>query len=128
MKHLVDSYFTHVHPFYPGLHRPTFEKSLSACLHVTDYYFGCVVLAVCALGARCSNDPRILADDPSELQVGWKWFQQIKPYRDLLKTGHQASIYMLQLCFVRLLLFFAVRRVFYLTIFEALYHVSTGYG
>ena len=101
MRHVIDLFFYNVHPFYPILHRPTFEKSLASLLHLHDYYFGCTLLAICAIGARYSNDPRVLpgpADAPPEAaehQAGWLWFKQVRPIRKSLVPV--SSVYELQL-------------------------------
>jgi hypothetical protein len=93
MKDLLDLYFHHIAIVFPIIHRPTFEKSFYGLLHLSRYDFGCVVLSMCAIGARYSNDPRVLADEDSEHQLGWKYFKQIKP----LMTITPPSLYDLQL-------------------------------
>ena len=53
---LVEAYFTHVNPFHPLLHQPTFEKHVTDGLHHTDPMFAKVFLLVCAHGAqRCEG-------------------------------------------------------------------------
>jgi hypothetical protein len=41
------------------LHRPTFEKEIAEGLHKRNATFGAVVLVVCAIGSRYSDDPRV---------------------------------------------------------------------
>ncbi|KAI3615704.1 hypothetical protein WG66_011959 [Moniliophthora roreri] len=78
MTALIDLYFTHVNPFYPLLHRPSFMKSILEGLHLHDYYFGAVLLAVCAVGARYSNDRRVWCPgSDSEHSIGWQWIRQV---------------------------------------------------
>ncbi|KIK68679.1 hypothetical protein GYMLUDRAFT_215462 [Collybiopsis luxurians FD-317 M1] len=79
LKSLLALYWEHFHPFYPLLHRPTFEKSLAAKLHMYDRPFGATVLAVCALASRYSADPRVLYDNTTSMHsAGWKYFNQIE--------------------------------------------------
>ena len=63
MLSLIDLYFRHVQPFFPLLHRPTFEQGIEASQYFTDHDFGVVVLLVCALGAQYSDDPRTLSEE-----------------------------------------------------------------
>ena len=76
---LVDLYFSQINLFLPLLHRPTFEKSINAGLHWKDSRFGEILLLVCALGSKYSEDSRTLLDDSSSyLSAGWKWFSQVQ--------------------------------------------------
>ncbi|TFK66522.1 hypothetical protein BDN72DRAFT_880231 [Pluteus cervinus] len=92
LKSLVDLYFKELSIFSPLLHRPTFDSSVAADLHLRDREFGAVVLLVCALGAKFSDDPRVFSDisvlegegmsDEEKARVllgscGWRWFEQI---------------------------------------------------
>lgn len=70
---LVDLYFDHVNLFTPLLHRPTFDRLLLDKIHVKDSSLGSVVLLVCAIGARFSDDPRVFFTE-STLSAGWQWF------------------------------------------------------
>ncbi|KIK55513.1 hypothetical protein GYMLUDRAFT_47729 [Collybiopsis luxurians FD-317 M1] len=79
LESLLALYWEHVHPIYPLLHKPIFERSLAAKLHLYDRTFGSTVLAVCALASRHSDDPRVLYDGTtSKHSAGWKYFNQIK--------------------------------------------------
>ncbi|KAJ7049696.1 hypothetical protein C8F01DRAFT_725505 [Mycena amicta] len=79
MDSLVAIYFRHWNIFIPLLHRPTFQRAIASGLHLTDHSFGSVALGVCALGARLSDDPRvILPGTNSTLSAGWEWLQQIQ--------------------------------------------------
>lgn len=72
MTSLLNLYFEHVNLFAPLLHRPTFGKGIASKLHTKNASFGGVVLLVCALGARLSDDPRVLEDGTqSTLSAGW---------------------------------------------------------
>lgn len=80
---LVDKYFAHVNAFLPLLHRPTFERHVSDGLHLRSGGFGGVVSLVCALGARHTDDPRVLlpgTEDPAS--AGWAWFDQVQLTRN----------------------------------------------
>ncbi|KAJ7282709.1 fungal-specific transcription factor domain-containing protein [Mycena rebaudengoi] len=89
-------YFSRIHILTGLLHRPTFEESIACGLHLFNHRFGEVVLAVCALAARFSDDPRvILAGTDSHLSAGWEWYQQVKPFRSNLAVP--PTLYDLQL-------------------------------
>ncbi|KAJ7110294.1 hypothetical protein C8R43DRAFT_1042538 [Mycena crocata] len=96
LRDLVDIYFTQLNIFFFVLHRPTFERALADGVHFSDHRFGSVVLAVCALASKNSDDERVLLPGEGELSAGWKWFRQIpRPFSGTLAT---ASLYDLQLC------------------------------
>ena len=103
LMHLIQLYFDNINIHIPLLHRPTFETSIRDHLHLIDPQFGASVLAVCAVAARYSNDPRTILDGTdSPHSRGWKWFRQINP---LHKPPSQAtSVYDLQTYLVCLLL------------------------
>lgn len=78
MHSLIDLYFTHMNLYLPLLHRPTFERSVKEGLHHTHDMFGVILLLVCAVAARYSDDPRVLLDGiSSQHSCGWKWFSQV---------------------------------------------------
>lgn len=78
MTELVDLYFRHINIFMPLLHRPTFSKSIADGFHLLNNSFGALVLLICAIASRFSDDPRIFEPDTSEHSAGWKWFSQIR--------------------------------------------------
>ncbi|KJA21189.1 hypothetical protein HYPSUDRAFT_67935 [Hypholoma sublateritium FD-334 SS-4] len=83
LHNLVALYFAKVNPFLPLLHRPTFFKMLLEKQHHRDVSFGTVVLMVCALGARYSQDPQVLSPgDTSGLSAGWQYFRQVPLHPD----------------------------------------------
>ena len=60
-----------------------------------DHSFGAVLLAVIAIAARSSEDPRVLLHD-TRLTAGWQWFRQIRLLRpNLLETTcvHELQLY-----------------------------------
>ncbi|KAJ3853352.1 hypothetical protein EV368DRAFT_39098, partial [Lentinula lateritia] len=63
LSHLVDLYFEKRNTFMPLLHRATFDNGLRNGLHNFDRDFGVLVLSVCALGARYSDDLRAYAGE-----------------------------------------------------------------
>ncbi|KAJ7346963.1 fungal-specific transcription factor domain-containing protein, partial [Mycena albidolilacea] len=75
---LVDKYFTEVNPFWPVLHRPTFERKVADKLHLRDHRFGSTLLMVCSLGARHLDDPQIDDENGSLYSAGWKWHRQVR--------------------------------------------------
>ncbi|KAJ7718356.1 fungal-specific transcription factor domain-containing protein [Mycena maculata] len=82
--HLIDLYFTHMNSYIPLLHRPTFQRGVDKGLHHEDDGFAVIVLLVCAVASRWSDDPRVLmagrdgrAGKADSLACGWQWFDQI---------------------------------------------------
>ncbi|KAE9408003.1 hypothetical protein BT96DRAFT_1034322, partial [Gymnopus androsaceus JB14] len=100
---LVDLYFRRHNVYFPLLHRPTFEQGLRDGLHKKDQDFGELVLSVCGLGARYTNDPRALADGTeSKHSLGWKYFDQIFLTKDLTRvTLYRVQIIVNALTFLR---------------------------
>lgn len=75
---LINNYFIHTNLHLPLLHQPTFQEDVMRNLHHIHVGFACVYLLVCSIGARSSNDPRVLAEGQESFHsAGWKWFQQV---------------------------------------------------
>ncbi|KAF5342022.1 hypothetical protein D9611_002055 [Ephemerocybe angulata] len=92
---LIDIYFQHVNLYLPLLHRPTFEKLVADGCHYENDSFASTLLLVCAIGARFSDDPRVLLDgEPSSHSAGWKWFEQVQMVKKSLLAP--PSLYDLQ--------------------------------
>lgn len=71
---LVDTYFVRSNIYYPVLHRPTFQRFLDQKLHQRDREFGCLLLVVCAIGARFSDHPYVSGvphDSPNSRMAHW---------------------------------------------------------
>jgi hypothetical protein len=96
MASLLDLYFSYCNLFHPLLHRPTFEKSIYEGLHLTDTGFGSTVLLVCAIGAKLSDDPRVLVDSQHSSSAGWSYFIQVQSTRKAIKMS-KPTIYDLQI-------------------------------
>ncbi|VDC05656.1 unnamed protein product [Peniophora sp. CBMAI 1063] len=93
----INLYFLHVHTFAPVLHRPTFERDRRSELHLRDRTFGGVVLLICALAERFSQDSRVLAEGEQKRQsFGWKWFSQVRLY-DATRMRPNSHLHGLQL-------------------------------
>lgn len=111
---LVPLYFLHYNTYCPLLHRPTFVQGIKDGLHLRDPGFGSVVMMVCALGARFSEDPRVLLEEEAASQresgksdsektwhsAGWMWFIQVQRSR-LAMSFLPPNLYDLQVCYVR---------------------------
>ncbi|KAJ6570907.1 fungal-specific transcription factor domain-containing protein [Mycena vulgaris] len=96
MKSLVKIYFEQINPILGILHFPSFRESVADGLHFRDPHFGAVVLAVCSLASRYSDDPRVFLDGVnSEHSCGWKWFRQVRPLR--ASFSPEPSLHQLQL-------------------------------
>ncbi|KAJ7268767.1 fungal-specific transcription factor domain-containing protein [Mycena haematopus] len=102
MSSLITIYFTVLHPTFPLLHRPSFERSFAEGLHLTDFRFGGLVLAVFAVASRYSDDPRVFVPGAnSTLSSGWIFFNQVQVIRKSLFD--EPSIYEVQLyCLITL--------------------------
>ncbi|KAJ6580392.1 fungal-specific transcription factor domain-containing protein [Mycena vulgaris] len=90
---LIDLYFTRAHVYLPLLHRQTFDRGVTMGVHNWDNSFAAIVLLVCAIGSRWSDDPRVMAGT-ARLQCGWEWFNQVPPDRKHLFG--QGTLYDLQ--------------------------------
>ncbi|KAF8180962.1 fungal-specific transcription factor domain-containing protein [Mycena galopus ATCC 62051] len=103
--HLIELYFAHVNVYVPLLHRPTFQRGVDGGLHLRDDGFATILLLVCAVASRWSNDPLVTSPsspdgvgthtaDTGRLACGWGWFEQVP-----LVGNHlfgQATLYALQ--------------------------------
>ncbi|QRV93178.1 Fungal specific transcription factor domain [Ceratobasidium sp. AG-Ba] len=89
---LVELYFKHVSPQIPIIHEPTLRTQIRAGLHTRDHSFARLMLAICALGARWTSDPRVLHEsertaaeagdvNAPRLSAGVKYFNQIRLLR-----------------------------------------------
>ncbi|TFK36748.1 fungal-specific transcription factor domain-containing protein [Crucibulum laeve] len=79
IQDLANLYFDHVNLYLPLLHRPTFDGYVAEGLHHKNDGFGAVLLLVCAVAARFSDDPRVLLEGvESSHSSGWKWFDQVQ--------------------------------------------------
>ncbi|KAJ7730080.1 fungal-specific transcription factor domain-containing protein [Mycena maculata] len=77
---LVALFFTKVNIVLGLLHRFTFERALADGLHLTNHQFGFTVLALCAVAAKHSDDPRVVLEGTNtRLSSGWKYFRQLRP-------------------------------------------------
>ncbi|KAJ7239775.1 fungal-specific transcription factor domain-containing protein [Mycena haematopus] len=102
LQSLIDIYFRRINPMLFLLHSPTFRASVVDGEHLRDQHFGAVVLAVCAVASKLSDDPRVLmATDAPLHSAGWKFFSQTRPLQ-LAALPHTAdsqfrTLYNLQL-------------------------------
>ncbi|KIY72122.1 hypothetical protein CYLTODRAFT_344720 [Cylindrobasidium torrendii FP15055 ss-10] len=71
---LVKIFLRYFNQHFHILHGPTFVRQVAAGLHHTTPAFGSVVLAVCALASRYSDDPRVGEGH----HKGWNYYTQIK--------------------------------------------------
>lgn len=98
LKSLIDLYFEHVNLFTPLLHRPTFDRLLRDKMHIRDSSLGSVVLLICSIGARFSDDPRVLIKG-NTLSAGWQWFDLAHTLGERLLAP--ASLYDIQASVLR---------------------------
>ncbi|KAJ7306330.1 fungal-specific transcription factor domain-containing protein [Mycena albidolilacea] len=103
LRALVDLYFIHKNLYFPVLHRPTFDRSVAEGLHTRDPTFGAVVLLVCAIGSRFSDDVRVSPPGAEPLRCGWEFFDQLPFHLDHLfetPTIHHLQYYCLATSFL----------------------------
>jgi hypothetical protein len=97
LRNLVDCYFDNFNIMFPILHRPSFMRSIQQRLHEIDQGFGAVVLLVCAVGCRYTDDPRVVqVISPVSSCTAWKFFHQvnnIQKHHYLPHSLHEAQIY-----------------------------------
>ncbi|KIY67549.1 hypothetical protein CYLTODRAFT_396884 [Cylindrobasidium torrendii FP15055 ss-10] len=72
LNDLISLFFRHIRSEF--IHGPTFLRQIAEGLHHTSHAFGSVVLAVCALAARYSDDPRV----GQEHHKGWAYYRQLR--------------------------------------------------
>uniref|UniRef100_A0A0W0GB04 Xylanolytic transcriptional activator regulatory domain-containing protein n=1 Tax=Moniliophthora roreri TaxID=221103 RepID=A0A0W0GB04_MONRR len=94
---LTALYFEKFQVSFKMLHRPSFERAIKQGQHFRDNTFGCLLLTVCAVASRYSNDPRVFIEGNNELSAGWKWIRQIRPFSILsFGNGNDPCVYELQ--------------------------------
>ncbi|KAF5348643.1 hypothetical protein D9758_006767 [Tetrapyrgos nigripes] len=97
IQSLTDLYFARINPFFPLLHRPTFERSVKEGLHLLDTGFGGTVLLVCAVAARYSDDPRVFSEGSSvPSSAGWHYYTQVPVVRTNLQLSAKPTLYEVQ--------------------------------
>lgn len=90
------------------LHEIQFRRDVAAGLHLHDQQFGALVLTVCAIGAKYSDDPRVFLEGAnSEHSAGWKWFRQVRPIPTSLFAS--PSLYEIQIVCVSSTMFGPVK-------------------
>lgn len=95
MHELVRQYFQNVNVYLPFLHRPTMEKLVEDKLYLTNDSFASVLLLICAVASRYTEDPRVFLENvDSPHSRGWKWFDQVQLVRKSLLSP--PSLYDLQ--------------------------------
>ncbi|KAF9269375.1 hypothetical protein L218DRAFT_264174 [Marasmius fiardii PR-910] len=95
--HLVALYFDKFQINIKMLHRPSFERNVFEELYIRNRAFGILLLTVCGVAARYSDDPRVLIEGQGELSAGWKWINQLHPFEILSwGVGTEPSVYELQ--------------------------------
>ncbi|KAF5340505.1 hypothetical protein D9758_014544 [Tetrapyrgos nigripes] len=95
LQSLLEAYFAFHHPYQPLLHQASFERSVAEGFHLRNHQFGALLLAVCSVASKYSEDPRNLPKESSAvLALGWRWFQQLKLTR--LIFAEPVSLYELQ--------------------------------
>ncbi|ESK96592.1 hypothetical protein Moror_6812 [Moniliophthora roreri MCA 2997] len=101
---LVSLYFSQVNCYLPLIHAPTFKRLVLSGVHHTNHKFGGLLLAMCALASRYSDDPRVFENPKILTSAGWKYFKQVKTLSGVIIDA--PSLYDLQtFCLVTLYLY-----------------------
>ncbi|KIY60883.1 hypothetical protein CYLTODRAFT_460333, partial [Cylindrobasidium torrendii FP15055 ss-10] len=89
MASLIDLYFVCRNLFIPLLHRPSFESSVAQAqgLHLHDHGFASVVLLVCAIASRNSDDPRVLLENDITRRQSAGWMPVMGRLETILFVG-----------------------------------------
>ncbi|KAJ6539990.1 hypothetical protein DFH09DRAFT_1368606 [Mycena vulgaris] len=111
--HLIDLYFVQVNVYLPLLHLPdgrAWRRNWAPSHVHLDDGFAAILLLVCAVASRWSNDPRVMVPGGTQaggvskpggrLACGWGWFNQV-PMAGNHLFG-QPKLYDLQYCCVGL--------------------------
>ncbi|KAG8890326.1 hypothetical protein FRB98_009394 [Tulasnella sp. 332] len=81
IRTLVDHFFDDFTPLLPLLHRSSFERQYAEGQHRHDLDFARLLLIVCSIGGRYSNDARVCLTSPAgEIEwssAGWMYFAQV---------------------------------------------------
>lgn len=94
---LVDIYFERVNILVPLLHRPTFERLIGEKYHLKDHMMASLLLMVCAVSSRYTDDPRVLFHgEKSRQSSGWTWVHQVMDIRNCKPLVGSPSLYDLQ--------------------------------
>jgi hypothetical protein len=91
---LISLYFSQVNCYLPLLHAPTVKRLICEGYHYKDHKFGNMVLALCALASRFSDDPRVFVDPQKLTSAGWRYFRQVKTLTGM--TIERPTLYDLQ--------------------------------
>ncbi|KAI4518212.1 hypothetical protein K525DRAFT_209101 [Schizophyllum commune Loenen D] len=89
IRMLVDLYFRTYNTYMTLLHRPTIERGIANGMHERHYGFGSLLLMICAVASRMTDDPRVYADKRpgAENSAGWQWYSQIRFIRRTYPVG-----------------------------------------
>jgi len=79
----------------PVIYEPKFRKNVREGLHYRDQYFAGLVMMMCALSSRNSEDPRVFLPGQDVHSAGWKYFDQVQIMRDT--TFDLPGLYELQM-------------------------------
>ncbi|TIB73423.1 hypothetical protein E3Q06_00958 [Wallemia mellicola] len=73
---LVELYFEHVNSYFPLLHKETIIQELQ--FRKLDRSFAGVIMLICAIASKFSDDPSVLSVDNDSLSAGQKFYKTYK--------------------------------------------------
>ncbi|KIR29739.1 hypothetical protein I309_01224 [Cryptococcus deuterogattii LA55] len=83
MASLVQTYFAVVHPVWPIIHIQSFFADF---YNWTSYSFAALVVSMCMLATRYTNDPRVLAEPDILASAGFQYFELFRQLRAQAST------------------------------------------
>lgn len=83
MASLVQTYFAVVHPVWPIIHIQSFFADFYKW---TSYSFAALVVSMCMLATRYTNDPRVLAEPDILASAGFQYFELFRQLRAQAST------------------------------------------
>ncbi|TRM63875.1 fungal-specific transcription factor domain-containing protein [Schizophyllum amplum] len=96
LEDLVELYFKKVNLFLPLLHRPTFQRYIDEGTHFRDREFAHVLLLVCGVASRYSDDPRVFVEGTADPEVtgrnydlhsaGWPYVSQVNHIQPVMSV------------------------------------------
>ncbi|KAF8318382.1 hypothetical protein DL93DRAFT_2038604, partial [Clavulina sp. PMI_390] len=92
LQALIDLYFQHVNRVFPVIHEASFRSRVLDKLHQRDRRFGHLLLAVLAVAALYSVDPRTTQEVQGVHVPGWQWFDQVKGWGGRLMAATLADL------------------------------------
>lgn len=103
MRTLIDLFFRYVTPFFPIIHRPTFEAQYADRLHERDSHHAQLLFMVCAVASVYSDDPRVYQEVRGVPVPGYKYFVEVSNWSRSLAAARLSDLQACLVCTLSLL-------------------------